>query len=104
MKKIFRSQHLVTCNPQHEVIQDAFLAIDGKQIVDVGPWKKRPKARSFKIVDARYGMITPTLFNLHTHLPMSLLRGIAEDQKLEDWLFKTILPLEKKHVCPSFVR
>ena len=104
MKRIFRSQYLVTSNPQHEVIKDAFLAIDGKTIVDVGPWKKRPRARSFREVDVSYGMITPTLFNLHTHLPMSLLRGIAEDQKLEDWLFNTILPLEKKHVSPSFVK
>lgn len=104
MKRIFRAQHLVTCNSKHEVIKDAFLAIDGKHIVDVGAWKKRPKARAWKVIDASYGMITPTLFNLHTHLPMSLLRGIAEDQKLEDWLFQTILPLEKKHVSPSFVK
>lgn len=104
MKKIFRAQHLVTSNKKHDVFKDAFLAIDGKTIVDVGPWKKRPRGRSFKVVDASYGMITPTLFNLHTHLPMSLLRGIAEDQRLEDWLFNTIIPLEKKHVSPAFVR
>ncbi|PLV59738.1 amidohydrolase [Thermotoga sp. KOL6] len=41
-------------------------------------------------------MIMPALFNTHTHAPMALLRGIAEDLTFEDWLFSKILPVEER--------
>jgi 5-methylthioadenosine/S-adenosylhomocysteine deaminase len=104
MPKIFRAQAVVTSNEAHDVFHDAFLAIDKNKIVDVGPWKKRPRSRSFSLVDATYGMITPGLFNLHTHLPMTLLRGIVEDVDFHSWLFNTIIPTETKWVGPEFVR
>jgi len=102
VKKIFRSQSLVTCNADHAVFDDAFLAIDGSKIVDVGPWKKRP--RSFRIEDTGSSLIMPGLLNLHTHLPMTLFRGMAEDVELQTWLEKFIFPAEKKFLSPSFVR
>ncbi|MDB5039085.1 MAG: hypothetical protein JWQ35_2613 [Bacteriovoracaceae bacterium] len=102
MGKVFRAQALVTSNKNHDVFFDAFLAVDKNKIVDVGPWKKRPRA--FPVTDVSYGMITPGLFNLHTHLPMTLFRGIVEDLALQTWLFDYILPLEKKWVSPEFVR
>lgn len=102
MQRVFRAQHLVTSNAKHEVFEDAFLAIDGKKILDVGPWKKRP--RKLPVTDCSFGMICPGLFNLHTHLPMSLLRGVAEDLDFQSWLFKFIIPIETKWVRPDFVR
>jgi len=105
MGKLFRARAVVTSNESYEVFSDdAFLAVEKNKIVDVGPWHKRPKAKTFSLVDARYGMIIPGLFNLHTHLPMTLFRGIAEDLDLQSWLFKNILPLEQKWMSPEFVR
>jgi 5-methylthioadenosine/S-adenosylhomocysteine deaminase len=46
----------------------------------------------------------PGLVNAHTHLPMSLFRGLADDHPFNEWLFQTILPLETSLVCPEFVR
>lgn len=104
MKKIFRAAAIITCNEDHEVIEDGFIAIENEKIIDVGPWKKRPKTRSFAQEEARSFMITPGLFNLHTHLSMTLLRGVAEDLHLKQWLYDVIFPLEKQWVTPDFVR
>lgn len=104
MLKVYRSQSLVTGNRNFDVYEDAFLAIEGDKIRDLGPWKKRPKVKSSQIVDVGFGLITPTLFNLHAHLPMVLFRGIAEDQDLHTWLTQTIFPLEAKFLSPSFVQ
>lgn len=101
--KVFRAQWLVTGNKDYETFEDAFLAVEGDHIRDVGPWKKRPRGKS-QVVDARFGMIIPSLFNLHSHLPMVLFRGIAEDQDLHTWLTKTIFPLEAKFLNPGFVQ
>lgn len=102
--KIFRARTLVTSNASHDVFEDAFLAIDKDKILDLGPWKKRPRSRSAQTFDWSHGIVTPGLFNLHTHLPMVLLRGIAEDVELSEWLYKTIFPLEKRWVSEDFCR
>jgi 5-methylthioadenosine/S-adenosylhomocysteine deaminase len=102
MQKVYRAKALVTSNPKREVFFDAFLAVENDKILDVGPWKKRPKKLS--VTDFSFGLITPGIFNLHTHLPMTLLRGIAEDHDFETWLFKYIVPIESRWVNPEFVR
>ncbi len=104
MLKIFRAQAVVTCNLGHEIFSDAFLAIEGNKIRDLGAWNKRPKTRKAQNIDVRYGMITPGLFNLHSHLPMTLFRGVAEDLDLKTWLNDYIIPLEAKWVTRDFVR
>ncbi|PIR21666.1 MAG: hypothetical protein COV44_12120 [Deltaproteobacteria bacterium CG11_big_fil_rev_8_21_14_0_20_45_16] len=104
-KKIFRAQGLVSSNTAHDVFEsDAFLAIEASKIVGLGSWKDRPRHKSFQIEDCRYGVITPGLYNLHTHLAMTLFRGLAEDLDLFSWLRDYIFPAEKKWVDPNFVR
>jgi len=71
-------------------------------IREVGTWKRRPRIRAAKEVDLTYGLITPGLFNLHTHLPMTMLRGIAEDVDFHTWLYDYIFPVESKWVKPDF--
>lgn len=104
MNKIFRVDGLVTCNSEQEVFEDAFLAIEKDQIVDVGPYKKRPRSKSFSVEERPGHVMTPGLYNLHTHLAMVLLRGIAEDLNLQSWLFDYIFPAEKRWVDKDFVR
>ncbi len=55
-------------------------------------------------VDARGQVIMPGLINTHTHAPMVLYRGLADDLALMDWLNKYIFPAEKATVSPEFVR
>ena len=49
-------------------------------------------------------IIFPSFANVHTHIPMTLLRGLGADLPLMDWLQKVIWPLESEFVSPQFVR
>jgi 5-methylthioadenosine/S-adenosylhomocysteine deaminase len=55
-------------------------------------------------MDASGRLIMPGLINAHTHAPMTLFRGIADDLPLETWLYKYIWPAEAKWLSPDFVR
>jgi 5-methylthioadenosine/S-adenosylhomocysteine deaminase len=46
------------------------------------------------IFDAKNAIVLPGFINAHTHVPMTLLRGVADDLELHDWLFNHIFPLE----------
>ena len=46
----------------------------------------------------------PGLVNAHTHVPMTLLRGLADDLRLDVWLMGYMMPVEREFVNPDFVR
>ncbi len=54
-------------------------------------------------VDAKHKIIMPGLVNCHTHMPMSMFRGLADDLPLDIWLNEHIFPAEAKHVNPEAV-
>ena len=56
------------------------------------------------MIDAAGQVVLPGLINTHTHAPMVLYRGLADDLALMDWLQKYIFPAEAKTVSPAFVR
>ncbi|HLX45597.1 MAG TPA: amidohydrolase family protein [Bryobacteraceae bacterium] len=102
---IWSARYVVTMDAQRRVIENGAVAIVGDHIVAVGPraaidrdWQ--PKQR----LDRPDAILAPGLINTHTHAPMSLFRGIADDLKLQDWLEKFIFPAEKKNVDRDFVR
>ena len=55
------------------------------------------------MIDARGRAVLPGLINTHTHVPMVLLRGLADDLELEDWLNNYMFPVESRHVTREFV-
>jgi 5-methylthioadenosine/S-adenosylhomocysteine deaminase len=97
----------LTMNKHSEIIRDAVIEIRNGRIQSIhsepGFVPTRSKFDSPITVNARGGLILPGLVNCHTHVSMSLLRGIAEDLPLEKWLGDVIFPLEKKWVSPDFV-
>jgi len=96
---------LVTMDKDHRVIEDAAVAIKNGRIVAVG--QRRDIIRRFtstQTVDARDKIIIPGLINGHTHVPMTLFRGLADDLDLQEWLTKFIFPAEAKNVSEEFVR
>ena len=96
---------LVTMDKQHRVIQDAGVAVAGGRIVAVGSSKDIVRMYAApESVDARGKIIIPGLINGHTHIPMTLFRGLADDLDLQDWLTKYIVPAEAKNVSEGFVR
>src|SRR5262245_6459779 len=96
---------VVTMNPARQVIANGAVAIDHTQIKAVGPADEIARQFSPKDrIDVRGQVILPGLINTHTHVPMVLFRGLADDYALNDWLTKYIFPAEAKTVSPEFVR
>ena len=56
------------------------------------------------MIDARGHLVLPGFINGHTHVPMTLFRGLHDDVTLNDWLYKYIFPAEAKNVNEEFVR
>lgn len=96
---------IVTMNAASEVIEDGEIAVRGDSIIAVGKAPLFPKGVvARQRIDARGKLLLPGLINGHTHVPMTLLRGIAGDVPLDVWLNKYIFPAEAKNVNPDFVR
>ena len=96
---------IVTMDAQRRVISDGAIAIRGDSIVAVGPAAEVAKSyRAARRLDTRGKLILPGLINGHTHAPMTLLRGLADDLALDEWLKKYIFPAEARNVTPEFVR
>ena len=55
-------------------------------------------------VDCHGKVLMPGLINAHTHVPMTLLRGLADDLRLDVWLMGYVMPVEREFVSPEFVR
>jgi 5-methylthioadenosine/S-adenosylhomocysteine deaminase len=86
-------------------VDDGAVAIDGGQIVAVGPTAEIVAHYSGKTtISARGQAVLPGFVNSHTHVPMVLFRGIADDRDLMDWLQHFIFPAEAKNVTPDFVK
>jgi len=90
---LIKNGTLLTMDPKNTMIEEGFLGIAGDVISYVGDGKGVAfEAR--KIIDARGGLILPGLINGHTHAAMSLLRGLADDLPLMEWLNHYIFPVE----------
>ena len=96
---------LVTMDIDHRIIQDAGIAVEHGRIVAVGSSAEIARMYSAPTrVDATGKIIIPGLINGHTHIPMTLFRGLADDLDLQEWLTKYIFPAEAKNVTEEFVR
>jgi 5-methylthioadenosine/S-adenosylhomocysteine deaminase len=96
---------VVTLDAGGRVIPEGAVAIDHDVIVEVGSADELSrKYAAASRIDARGQIVLPGLINAHTHAPMVLFRGLADDLALEDWLQKDIFPAEAKTVSPDFVR
>ncbi|MCE9646236.1 MAG: amidohydrolase family protein [Chloroflexi bacterium] len=81
------------------------VAVKGDAIVAVGPEAEIKKEYSGKeTIDCGGKVLMPGLVNAHTHVPMTLLRGLADDLRLDVWLMGYMLPVEREFVSPEFVR
>ena len=96
---------LVTMDKERRVISDGGVAVADGRIVAVGPTTDIVRMYTApERVDAGGKLIIPGLINGHTHVPMTLFRGLADDLDLQDWLTKYIFPAEAKNVSEEFVR
>lgn len=102
---IISARYVVTMDAQWRLIENGAVALRGERILAAGPRAEIDRQYQAKQrLDRGNAIIAPGLINTHTHAAMSLLRAIADDLKLQDWLQKFIFPAEAKNVSRDFVR
>ncbi|MDM8554425.1 amidohydrolase [Desulfococcaceae bacterium HSG7] len=95
---------IITVNPRFDIISDGVIGIkDGRIAIVEARDANMPLPLSTEKLDAQGGIVMPGLVNTHTHLPMTLFRGLADDLPLHTWLNEHIFPAEKKSICPESV-
>ena len=96
---------VLTMDAERRVLEDGAVAVAGDRIVAVGPAAALAlRYRAGRTIDARGKIVMPGLINTHNHAPMVLLRGVADDLALMDWLQKFIFPAEARNVTREFVQ
>lgn len=81
------------------------VAVKGDAIIAVGSEAELKKEfTADEVIDCGGKVLMPGLVNAHTHVPMTLLRGLADDLRLDVWLMGYMLPVEREFVSPEFVR
>lgn len=96
---------VVTMDGARAIYDDGEVVVNADQIVAVGPRSELDgKYLASQTLDARGKLVLPGFINGHTHVPMTLLRGLHDDVTLNDWLYKYIFPAEAKNVNEEFVR
>ncbi|MBI4467724.1 MAG: amidohydrolase family protein, partial [Acidobacteria bacterium] len=101
---VIRGGSVITMDPQRRVFTPGYVAIRGDRIVDVGPESELSRRwKGVRTLSAKDQIVLPGLINTHTHAPMVLFRGIADDLELDEWLEKYIFPAEAKTVSRDFV-
>jgi len=96
---------VVSMDAARTIYDDGAVVINGDSILAVGP-RAEIEARfaGRQTIDAGGKLVLPGFINGHTHVPMTLFRGIHDDVTLTDWLYKYIFPAEAKNVNEEFVR
>ena len=96
---------LVTMDPSRSIQDDGAIAITGDTIVATGPRSEiTAHYDASQTIDATDKLVLPGFVNGHTHVPMTLMRGLHDDVTLHDWLYKYIFPAEAKNVTEEYVR
>jgi len=102
---IVQNGTVVTMDAQRRIIENGAIAVVKSEIIAVGTSAEIARKYSSKqIINAQGKVVIPGLVNAHTHIPMTLFRGISDDLDLQDWLTKYIFPAEAKNVDEAFVR
>jgi 5-methylthioadenosine/S-adenosylhomocysteine deaminase len=102
---LFINAHVLTMDDKMNQYTHGALAVSGDSIVAVGSEDEIKKTYSATTtIDCKGKVLMPGLINAHTHVPMTLLRGIADDLRLDVWLQGYMWPVEREFASPEFVR
>lgn len=103
--RILHNGILITFNQTYQIYEPGAIAVKDNLIVAVGEEKDiLADYTAREVVDCELNVIMPGLINTHTHVPMTLLRGLADDLRLDVWLMGYMMPVEREFVTPEFVR
>jgi 5-methylthioadenosine/S-adenosylhomocysteine deaminase len=96
---------IVTMDGQRRILEDGAIAVKGDAILALGPRAEiESKFAAPQTINAKGKLVLPGFINGHTHVPMTLFRGLHDDVTLDEWLRKYVFPAEAKNVTEEFVR
>jgi len=97
--------HILTMDEELTQYRHGALAVKNDSILAVGPEAEiKAEYDAPQVVDCGGKILMPGLVNAHTHVPMTLLRGLADDLRLDVWLMGYMWPVEREFVSPEFCR
>lgn len=101
---VIEARWVVPIEPAATTVEDHAIVVNGGRIVDLLPQSAaRQRYVPAAVTSLPEHVVLPGLVNLHTHAAMSLMRGLADDIALMDWLQNHIWPAEARHVSAAFV-
>lgn len=104
IETLLHASWIIPVEPKNTILTDHSIAIDKGKIQDILPRQEiLDKYQADTEIYLENQVLIPGLINTHTHSPMSLMRGLADDLPLMDWLTNHIWPAEQKHVSEEFV-
>jgi 5-methylthioadenosine/S-adenosylhomocysteine deaminase len=102
---LIHARWIIPVEPQSVIYEHHTLVVDGGRIIDLLPTHlANLKYQGATTENLENHALLPGLINSHTHAAMTLMRGIADDLHLMDWLQNHIWPLEHKWMSTAFVR
>jgi 5-methylthioadenosine/S-adenosylhomocysteine deaminase len=102
---LFVNALVLTMDEEMHQFEPGAVAVRGDSILAVGSEAEiRLLYSGSQIIDCGGKVLMPGLVNAHTHVPMTLLRGLADDLRLDVWLMGYMMPVEREFVSPEFVR
>ena len=93
---LIKNAMILTMNSENKIIEKGFVGIKNDLIAEIGTDLHKQYFRADKIMDASDSILLPGLINGHTHAPMTLFRGLADDLPLMEWLQNYIFPAESR--------
>jgi 5-methylthioadenosine/S-adenosylhomocysteine deaminase len=102
---LFYNAHILTMDEEMHQYRPGALVVKGDSILAVGLEAEiKAQYSAGEMVDCKGKILMPGLINAHTHVPMTLLRGLADDLRLDVWLMGYMMPVEREFVSPEFCR
>ncbi|NNE38770.1 MAG: amidohydrolase family protein, partial [Gammaproteobacteria bacterium] len=101
---IISGRWLIPVEPEAQVLENHSIVVNDERILDILPTEDAiNKYHPARQHDLNSHVLIPGLINTHTHAAMSLLKGLADDLPLMDWLNNHIWPAESRHVNQQFI-
>ncbi len=103
---IIKDAMILTMDRDFSYFEKGSLVIKGNIIVAVGELSEDELSvyKDARIIDGNGKLVMPGLINTHTHVPMTIFRGYADDLPLHEWLYEYIFPIESKFITAENVR
>lgn len=97
MRTVYMNGTFFTMDPDNRIIEAGMLIVENTTIQYIGPYAADQLTEHDQMVDLKRKWVLPGLVNTHSHILMSILRGIGDDMLLKPWLEKKVFPLEAQY-------